>query len=51
MTKSKCRYCKKLAYLTPYGRCKKCEDIFRAKMANLHRREFEDAINALVNRL
>lgn len=44
MTKGICRYCKKLAYLTPYGRCQKCEDVFRAWTARLHRREFKDAM-------
>ena len=51
MTKAKCRYCKKLTILTPYGRCRKCEDIFRAWTARLHRQEFKDAIDALVDRL
>ena len=47
MTKGKCRYCYqntgRLTILTPYGRCQKCEDIFRAWTKGLHKREFKDA--------
>ena len=44
MAQGTCRYCKKVANLTPYGRCQKCEDIFRAWTARLHRREFKNAM-------